>query len=71
MRRGVGLFLGLYLLLGLGSRLAESLGAMQCGCAADCWCRRPGLTSFRWVFPWRHPSAHTADEKSELDPAHT
>jgi hypothetical protein len=27
---------------------------VRCGCAADCWCQRPVLSTFRWVFPWRH-----------------
>ena len=66
VKRGLGLLLGFYLLLALGNRLAERLGAMRCGCAADCWCQRPGLSLFRWVFPWKHRPAHTADEKARL-----
>ena len=62
MRRMVGLVVGAYLLVALANRIAERMGAMTCGCADDCWCRRPGLSLFRWVFPWRHRSAHTADQ---------
>jgi len=68
VKRGVGLFLGVYLLLALGNRIAERMGAMRCGCAADCWCQRPGPSLFRWVFPWKHRSAHTANEKDRLGP---
>ena len=57
-----------YLLVAAGNRVAEHLGAMTCGCADDCWCQRPGLSLFRWVFPWRHRSSHTGGPKPELDP---
>jgi hypothetical protein len=30
------------------------MGAVRCGCGADCWCKRPILSTFRWVFPWKH-----------------
>jgi hypothetical protein len=56
-----------YVLVAAGNRVAEHLGAMRCGCAEDCWCRRPGLSLFRWVFPWGHRSAHSAAEKARLD----
>jgi hypothetical protein len=58
VKRGVLLLLGGYLLLAVGNKAAEAAGAMRCGCAADCWCQRPGLSLFRWVFPWRHRSDH-------------
>ena len=32
----------------------EGMGAVRCGCAADCWCKRPILSTFRWVLPWGH-----------------
>ena len=32
------------------------MGAKKCGCAQDCWCKRPVLSTFRWVFPYRHLS---------------
>ena len=35
-------------------RFVEGMGAVQCECAPDCWCRRPGLSLFRWVFPRGH-----------------
>jgi len=48
--------LGLYLLFAVVGRFVEGMGAVRCGCAADCWCHRPVLSTFRWVFPWRHRS---------------
>jgi hypothetical protein len=35
----------------------ERRGLIACGCAPDCWCHRPGLRLFRWVFPRGHKSA--------------
>jgi hypothetical protein len=48
--------LGLYLLFAVVGRFVEGMGGVRCGCAADCWCQRPVLSTFRWVFPWRHHS---------------
>ena len=57
MKRLVVGALGLYLLFALIGRFVEGMGAVTCGCAADCWCKRPVLGTFRWVFPWGHRSA--------------
>ncbi|WP_426566099.1 hypothetical protein ACPPVT_05925 [Angustibacter sp. McL0619] len=54
MRRALGLLLGLYLLAAVVGRVLETAGVSTCGCSADCWCKRPGLSTFRWVFPFRH-----------------
>jgi hypothetical protein len=43
-----------YLGAAVMSRLMESRGAMRCECRDDCWCKRPGLSLFRWVFPYGH-----------------
>ena len=32
----------------------ESRGELQCHCEDDCWCKRPGLSLFRWVLPVGH-----------------
>ena len=51
------LFVGLgsiYLLFAVIGRFVEGMGAVTCGCSADCWCKRPVLSLFRWVFPYRH-----------------
>jgi hypothetical protein len=67
MKRIILIALGLYLLIAVANKAAEAAGAMTCGCADDCWCKLPGLSVFRWVFPWGHRSAHTSHEKAELD----
>lgn len=56
VRRMVAGLLGLYLLFAVIGRFVEHMGAVHCGCGADCWCHRPVLSTFRWVFPWRHHS---------------
>lgn len=66
-RRAVLSVVAAYLLVAAGNRVAEHFGAMTCGCSIDCWCQRPGLSLFRWVFPWRHHPAHTAPEKADRD----
>jgi hypothetical protein len=53
-RRLIGGIFGLYVTAALIGRLLEATGRTQCGCAADCWCKKPVLSTFRWVFPWRH-----------------
>ncbi|CAI9418142.1 hypothetical protein HIDPHFAB_03196 [Nocardioides sp. T2.26MG-1] len=69
MKRLVLIVLGGYLLVAVGNKVAEAAGMMTCGCADDCWCKRPGLSPFRWVFPWRHRGPHTAQEKATLEHA--
>jgi hypothetical protein len=56
------------LLLAVGTRTADALGIggprLRCGCTETCWCKRPGLTVFRWITPGRwHHIGLTADEK--------
>ena len=62
MKRAVGWLVGLYLVAAVAGLVRERAGRISCGCAEDCWCHRPGLSFFRWVFPWRHRSAHDAPE---------
>ena len=44
----------IYLLFAVIGRFVEGMGAVECGCSANCWCKRPVLSLFRWVFPYRH-----------------
>jgi hypothetical protein len=44
----------LYAAAALLGHAREHTGAIACGCSEDCWCKRPGLSAFRWVFPFRH-----------------
>lgn len=57
---------GGYSFLAVATRVAEAFGARKCGCAQDCWCRRPSLSAFRWVFPCPHRDAHQPDEAPHL-----
>jgi hypothetical protein len=43
-----------YLLFAVIGRFVEGMGAVECGCADKCWCKRPALSTFCWVFPWGH-----------------
>ena len=57
-----------FLLLAVGTRVADALRIggprLRCGCVETCWCKRPGLTLFRWVTPGRwHHIGLTAEEK--------
>jgi hypothetical protein len=54
MKRVVAGLAGVYLLAALIGRVTEAMGIHTCGCAEDCWCRKPGLSVFRWVFPRGH-----------------
>jgi hypothetical protein len=66
MRRGLLPVISIYLLAALIGRVAESRGKTVCGCASDCWCKKPVLSAFRWVFPYLHRSL-TPGEKAALD----
>ena len=52
MRRLLIAIAGAYVLAALLTRLAEASGAWKrCGCEPNCWCKKPGLSLFRWVVP--------------------
>ncbi|MEP6893700.1 MAG: hypothetical protein ABI927_07965 [Gaiellaceae bacterium] len=57
--------LSLYFLFAIIGRFVEGMGSAECGCSPDCWCQRPVLSTFRWVFPFRH-QGWSADEKPSL-----
>ena len=54
LRRLAGRLLALYLLFAVIGRFVERMGAVQSDCSPDCWCRRPVLSTFRWVVPRGH-----------------
>jgi hypothetical protein len=61
-----------YLFFAIMGRFVEGMGAVQCGCAADCWCQRPVLSLFRWVFPYGHRgSQETNDAQIASQPPST
>ena len=53
-----------YVLLALITRVRETAGAYSCGCDPDCWCKTPGLSLFRWVFPRGHSNRVIAEWKA-------
>lgn len=69
MKRLLLALVGGYVLIAAGNRVAEHFGAMRCHCSEACWCRRPGLSLFRWVFPWGHTSRRYHDPDHEGVPA--
>jgi hypothetical protein len=66
LRRSVKLTLVGYVLAGLVALGLERVGYYGCGCEPDCWCKRPGLNVFRWVFPYRHHLAGSPEDKRGL-----
>jgi hypothetical protein len=54
MRRIVLAIVGLYLLLAVIGRFVERMGAVTCRCDPGCWCKKPVISAFRWVFPFEH-----------------
>lgn len=69
MKRVLIAFVLGYVVLGLIGRAREAAGIIACGCDPDCWCRRPGLSVFRWVFPRYHRNRELeAWKKRQLDP---
>lgn len=57
-----------YLVLAAVSRGKEAVGLITCDCYPDCWCRKPGLNLFRWVFPrFHHNRGLEAWKKQQLD----
>ncbi len=54
MRRILLAAVSLYLLFAVIGQFVERMGAVTCGCAPTCWCKRPVLSTFRWVFPLGH-----------------
>lgn len=52
-----------YMLFAVIGRFVEAMGAATCPCAPDCWCKKRGLSTFRWVAPFGHRLlVHTADD---------
>ena len=54
MKRTLAIGASAYLALAALGHARERWGAMTCECRGDCWCKRPGLSAFRWVFPVGH-----------------
>lgn len=54
MKRLLGLGLGVYLGAAVLGHVKESRGELRCECEIDCWCKKPGVSLFRWVLPIGH-----------------
>lgn len=54
LRRGLLILGTLYFTAAVTGLARERRGAIACGCHEDCWCKRPGLSLVRWVFPFGH-----------------
>ena len=54
MRRTLGWAFNVYLAAALWGHFKESQGEVTCECNDDCWCKKPGLSLFRWVCPVGH-----------------
>jgi hypothetical protein len=63
MRRAVGLAVGAYVAAGVVGFARERMGLISCGCVDDCWCHKPGLGLFRWVFPRGYKSSWAGGPK--------
>jgi hypothetical protein len=57
-----------YVGLALYYRAREAAGLLTCGCYPDCWCKKPGLSIFRWVFlHFHHNPVLEAWKKRQLE----
>jgi hypothetical protein len=65
MKRLIARATGLVLVFALVGRYAERMGMVQCACLPDCWCKRPLLSTFRWVVPNRYH--HLPDQSETSD----
>ena len=54
MKRIVVALAGGYILLAVLGHVKERSGAVRCTCTEECWCKKPGISLFRWVFPFGH-----------------
>jgi|GEM_PF-3186464 hypothetical protein len=69
LRRSLKLVLLGLVLAGLISRGLEQAGVYECGCYPECWCKRPGLSLFRWVVPRFHHGPWDPQDKARHEAA--
>jgi hypothetical protein len=70
MKRLIASLIVGYVAIALFTRTKEAAGLITCKCYPDCWCRMPGLSLFRWVFPqFHHNPALEEWKKRQLGPA--
>lgn len=66
MKRAAGVVLSVHLLAAVVGHVRERMGLIACGCADDCWCHRPELSFFRWVFPRGHKGSVDAGQSKDV-----
>jgi hypothetical protein len=54
LKRGALATGALYVGAALFGHAQERRGAITCDCSEQCWCKKPGLSLFRWTFPLGH-----------------
>jgi hypothetical protein len=71
MKRIILGIVGLYLLAAIVTTLLERSGSWKrCACEPECWCKKPGLSLFRWVSPKRtHHLMSPTDEEMVAETA--
>src|SRR3954470_14564005 len=70
MKRIAVRLLGLFVAVAVVTRIAEATGHYRrCGCLPECWCRKPGLSLFRWVIPKAHHRSMDPAEKEPMERA--
>lgn len=68
MRKLLGVLMLGYIALALYYKAREAAGLLTRECYPDCWCRKPGLSIFRWVFPrFHHNPGLEAWKKRQLE----
>jgi hypothetical protein len=65
MNRALKLLLIGYIAAGVIALALERAGLYECQCEPDCWCKRPGLNVFRWVFPRFHRPQQPQEQLAE------
>ena len=60
--------IGSYVVVALLNRVAEAAGARTCHCGPDCWCKKPPLSAFRWVFPYGHRAMDSPEKERTAEP---
>jgi hypothetical protein len=71
MRRLLISLVGLYVLAAVLTTAAEQSGMWKrCGCEPECWCKKPGLSLFRWVVPQARHHRSSPDDKRAVAEAH-
>ena len=67
MKRLIAILALGYTALAFVLRAKEAAGLLTCACYPDCWCRKPGLSVFRWVFPHLHRNPGLKAQQQEDD----